>query len=168
MVAEAKFDTWGGLWQLADDGAPFMSDYSDDEAKAYVEALGEATLGACITFSDTSFYPLTYTLAEEVEGITVENNEVIISISAVIGTEFTVNVTCDAMPDFAKSFTFELKKEAVQVEGVKLARGTANGVYNVTGATFSIQNVDLTGATSITVDGAEFTDYKIKGNEEKQ
>ncbi|MBQ7912356.1 MAG: Ig-like domain-containing protein, partial [Clostridia bacterium] len=166
MVQEAKFDTWGGLWQVVD-GVPYMSDYSDDELNAYVEAAGKATVGGTITFNTTSFYPLTYALAEEVTGITVENNQVAIGADASIGAEFTVNVTCEAIPEFSKQISFTVEKEAVVLEEVMLAQGNGGKWEYTTGkATFDFtdKGVDLTNVSSVLLDGVAFNDYVIDGN----
>ena len=166
LVEEAKFESWGGLWQVTDAGIPCMSDYADNEATPFVSAQNAATIGATLSFTTTSFYPLTYTLAQEVTGITMQNNQVLISTEASIGTEFAVNVTCDAIPAFAQQLTFTVQKEVRTLEGVMLAKGDGTRA-TITGKApldFTDKGLSLANVNSVTIDGVAFTDYEVSGN----
>ena len=167
MLKEGKFNTWGGFWKVDANGAPYMSDYTDNEGAPAVKATGKATVGSTISFETTSFYPLTYTLSETA-GITMnENNEVVIGTDAEIGATFTVTVTCEAYPEYSKTYTFELEKQAIAVEGVVMAKGNGGKWSYDTGVAtldFTGKGIDLSNVVSVKIDDVAFDAYTVDGN----
>jgi hypothetical protein len=101
-------------------------------------------------------------------GVTLnENNEVVIGADAEIGAEFTVTVTCDAMPNYTKTITFNVEKEEVAVDGVIMAQGNGGKWAYETGvATLDLtdKGVNLAGLTKVEMDGAEIDNYTVEGN----
>ena len=167
MLNEGKFNTWGGFWKVDANGAPYMSDYTDNEMAPAIKVSGKPTVGATLSFTNTSFYPLTYAVSEA-EGITLnENNEVVIGTDAEVGTTFTVTVTCEAYPEYSKTFDFTVEKEAIAVAGVVLAKGDAGKwSYNTGVATLDLsdKNVSLANVLGVAIDGVAFENYTVDGN----
>ena len=166
MLSEGKFNAWGGFWKVDENGAPYMSDYTDNEGAPAVNVTGKTTVGATISFSDTSFYPLTYTLSETA-GISINNNEVVIGEDAEIGATFTVTVTCEAYPEFTKTYTFEVEKTAMEVEGLVMAKASGGKWSYDTGvATIDLtgKGIDLSNVLNVKIDDVAFDAYTVDGN----
>ena len=167
LLANVDFTTWGNAWQVID-GTPCLSDYSENEAAPVITSKGATTIGSRITFDTTSFYPLTYALAEEVTGVSInENNELVIGADATVGATITVNASCAAMPTFSKQFTFTIEKEIVNVADLMLAKGSAGKWERGTGtATIDLtdKGIDLANVDSVAIDGVAFAGYAISGN----
>ncbi|MBP3422784.1 MAG: Ig-like domain-containing protein, partial [Clostridia bacterium] len=166
LTEAVDVESFGGLWQVID-GIPCMSDYTENESEPSITVTGIPILGATLTFDTTAFYPLTYAVSETA-GITLSgNNQVVIGADAEIGAEFTVTATCAAMPAFSKTFTYTVEKEAIEVAGVMLAKGSSGKwEYNTGVATFDFadKGVDLTDIEGVLIDGVAFNGYTVEGN----
>ena len=166
MLNDVDVAEWGGYWQVDETDKAYMSDYSEAEANIAVVVNGVAKAGETITFKATSFYPVTFALAEDVAGVTMENNQVVLSDDAVPGTTFKVVATCQQL-DVEKEFEFTVERTAVQIEGTFLAKGKDNQWSYATGAAsfdLSGKGVDLSAVTSLLINGVEFTNYAVSGN----
>jgi hypothetical protein len=145
-----------------------MTDYSAAEKNVAVTANGKASVGATITFTATSYYPLTYALAEDVTGVTLsENNELVIGNETVAGSVIKVVVSSEQFPDWTKTIEFTVEKKATQIAGMFIAKGNGDKWSYDTGvASFDLtdKGVDLSVVTAVEIDGEAFENYSVSGS----
>lgn len=166
-LANADFSLFSNAWTV-NAGVPYLSDYADILANATVTVNGEAKLGETLTFATTSFYPLTYALAEEVDGVSVVDNTVVISEEATLGAAFTVLVTNEEI-GLSQEFSFEILMPFIDTGLTLLAKGDASHTEqnaNTGNATLDLTDsgVDLSKVTSILCGETELSGYSIDGN----
>lgn len=170
-LAKADFSHFSDAWTVTAGETPYMNDYSDALKNAAVTVSGESNLGYSLSFDTTSFYPLTYALAQDYAGISVEGNIVSIGADAIVDSQFSVVVTCETLSEFEQTFTFTVKKPIVNTGLKLLTKGdaalteenanTGNAVVDLTDT-----DIDLSTVTEIRVGGValDSSAYSISDN----